>query len=82
MIEIKASALPEGIKVDVTMNSSIESLVLESGAALLAIHRKLEAEVSPFLADVYKKGLRDEINNDDFWDGTKTLSEYEEGGLS
>ena len=41
MIEVKAAALPEGIKVDLTMNGGLKNLIIESAAVLLAIHKKM-----------------------------------------
>ena len=82
MIEVKAAALPEGIKVDLTMNGDLKSLILESGVALIAIHKKIEEDGSLAHAGVYKKILRNVINNDDFWDNPERLTVYEDGVLS
>ena len=82
MIEVKAAALPEGIKVDLTMNGGLKNLTIESAAVLLAIHKKIEKNGAPSTAGVYKKLLRDVVNNDDFWDNPDRIAAYEDGVLS
>lgn len=82
MIEVKAAALPDGIKVDLTMNGGLKNLTIESAAVLLAIHKNIEENGAPSTAGVYKKLLRDVVNNDDFWDNPDRIAAYEDGVLS